>query len=85
MKSKQSGSRESSWRQRQMTYVSFQASSLELCNSKKQIREQTGNKGEIDLAAQFVWNEVTVCSSNDIRCPDMTAINGREYLCKQKQ
>lgn len=44
-----------------------------------------GDKGEMDLAAQFVWNEVTVCSSNDIRCPDMTAINGKEYLCKQKQ
>lgn len=38
----------------------------------------------MELAARFVWNEVAVCSSNDIRCPDMTAINGEGYLCKQK-
>ena len=43
-----------------------------------------GGQGEMDLAAQFIWNEDAMCSSNDIRCPDMTAINREEYLCKQK-
>ena len=38
----------------------------------------------MELAARFVWNEVALYSSNDIRCPDITAINGEEYLCKQK-
>lgn len=59
-------------------------SSLELWNSEKHIREQMGAGGKMELAARFVWNEVAVCSSNDIRCPDMTAINGEGYLCKQK-
>lgn len=37
----------------------------------------------LDLAA-FIENKVSACSSNDIRCPDMAAINGEEYLCQQK-
>lgn len=47
--------------------------------------ESRRGPGEMDLAAQFIRNEVAMASSNDIRCPDMTAIHGEEYLCKQKK
>ena len=54
------------------------------CGILRSTFESRWGPGEDGISSRFVWNEVAVCPSNDIRCPDMTAINGEGYLCKQK-
>ena len=54
------------------------------CGILRSTFESRWGPGEDGISSRFVWNEVAVCPSNDIRCPDMTAISGEGYLCKQK-